>query len=163
MDSKEPLAIATDVRVRFILIINNKLVFIHRITQSRPEGYYILPGGGVDPGETPESALLREAREELNLEIRPKKLLFVASHEDSNGKHTQLFYLCEHISGEISVGSGIENTAEWQTEHGTHTPTLVDPADIPLITIQPAVARDYLVSHANHFVDAPFMTITQLC
>ncbi|QPL05204.1 MULTISPECIES: (deoxy)nucleoside triphosphate pyrophosphohydrolase [Actinomyces] len=34
-------------------------------------GQYELPGGKVDPGETPEGALVRELDEELSLAIRP--------------------------------------------------------------------------------------------
>jgi 8-oxo-dGTP pyrophosphatase MutT (NUDIX family) len=162
MENNEPLIAETDVRVRFILPINGKIVFIHRITAKNPDGYYILPGGGVDPGETPEIALLREAREELNLDVDPVKLLFIAVHEDSNGKHTQLFYHCDHISGEISVGSGVENTPEWQAEHGTHAPVLINPADIASLTIYPRVTKDYLVQYAMHLQTAPFMTLYNL-
>ena len=162
MEIHEPLLAETDVRARFILPINGKIVFIHRITTKNPEGYYILPGGGVDPGETPETTLLREAREEINMEIRPQKLLFIAMHEDTNGKHTQLFYTCERISGELSLGQGIENTSEWQMEHGTHTPVLVDPADIPSLTIHPRVTKDYLVKYATDLQGAPFMTLYNL-
>lgn len=36
-----------------------------------PEHGLILPGGGVDPGEAPVRALIREAREETGWTVRP--------------------------------------------------------------------------------------------
>lgn len=34
------------------------------------EHYFVAPGGGIEPGETPESAAVREAAEELGLAVR---------------------------------------------------------------------------------------------
>ncbi|MEI7741736.1 MAG: NUDIX domain-containing protein [bacterium] len=40
------------------------------ILHARNEGYYKLPGGGVDAGESPREALVREIAEELGCKIR---------------------------------------------------------------------------------------------
>jgi 8-oxo-dGTP pyrophosphatase MutT (NUDIX family) len=41
----------------------------------RHAGQYALPGGRLDPGETPTEAALRELHEELRLELKPDAIL----------------------------------------------------------------------------------------
>ena len=51
------------------LIVNdlNEVLLVHKAYGRRVYG---LPGGGVDPGELPVHAAVREAREELGVEVR---------------------------------------------------------------------------------------------
>jgi 8-oxo-dGTP pyrophosphatase MutT (NUDIX family) len=86
-----------DVRVRCIGYHNEKIIMIHRISPKRPDGYYIFPGGGVDPGESPEQACVREMLEETNLVVTPVKLLGIQFHHDSNGDHCQMYYYIKII------------------------------------------------------------------
>lgn len=39
-------------------------------------GYWCFPGGGIEAGEAPEQALMREIREEIGLDVRPEGEIF---------------------------------------------------------------------------------------
>lgn len=47
-----------------------------------------LPGGGHQWGETMTEALIRECKEELNLEVKPTRLVFVRDYIAKNHKTT---------------------------------------------------------------------------
>ncbi len=70
------------------------IVFIERL--NKPYGI-ALPGGFVDIGETVESALVREMKEETNLDVRIEKLLNIYSDPKRDPRfHTATaVYICK--------------------------------------------------------------------
>lgn len=91
------------IRVAGILEKENKILFVkHR---KNNEEYYLLPGGGVDFGESFESALKREFMEEVNIEIKVKDLVFVSEGIDPKGeKHIiSMVFLVDYVQGEIKI------------------------------------------------------------
>ncbi len=66
-----------------VLIDRNARLLLTRRPAGKPmAGLWELPGGKIEPGETPEAALVRELDEELGLEALPADLepLTFASH-----------------------------------------------------------------------------------
>src|SRR5688572_6988267 len=49
-------------------------VLLHRRAD---DGYWSLPGGAIDPGETPAAAVAREVHEETGLIVRAERVLGV--------------------------------------------------------------------------------------
>ncbi|MCD5409655.1 MAG: NUDIX hydrolase [Methanocellales archaeon] len=88
-----------------IVLLDNKIALIRR--KNPPfEGYYALPGGFVERGETVEQALIREVKEETGLDIRIVKLAgaYSDTDRDPRGHVISLCYLAE-ASGTIAPDS----------------------------------------------------------
>lgn len=60
-----------------------------------------LPGGGLEPGETPDAGVIREVKEETGFDVRIKKLAGVYTKKEQN---TIVFsFVCEVIGGTITL------------------------------------------------------------
>ena len=77
-------------------------------------GFWALPGGHKKEEETPEEALVREMKEELNVTV--KKFKFIGKFEDrdptSKKMYTHHSFLCEEWEGEIKQTTEQEKI-EW--------------------------------------------------
>jgi len=68
--------------------------------------YWLLPGGGLEYGETIEACARREIREETALEVRIGDLFFVSESIPPDGhRHVvNLYFEGEIVAGELKVG-----------------------------------------------------------
>lgn len=56
---------------------DGKILFGRRVNTGYQDGSYQMPAGHIDQGETPLEAMVREAKEEVGVTVRPEDLRFV--------------------------------------------------------------------------------------
>lgn len=65
--------------------------------------WWEFPGGKIDPGETPEQALVREIKEELDTDIKVGDFLITVEHDYPEFHLTMDCFICEIINGTLTL------------------------------------------------------------
>lgn len=80
------------IRVAGILIENDKILLIQHSKNDKK--YWLIPGGGNDWGESTKEAVIREYKEETNIDIKVDKFLFFSEtiSPDKSRHVLNLFY-----------------------------------------------------------------------
>jgi 8-oxo-dGTP pyrophosphatase MutT (NUDIX family) len=71
------------------------------------EIYWLLPGGGVDFGESLEDALKREFMEELNISINVDEISLLSDSISPHGERhiVNICFRCSYLSGKYALGN----------------------------------------------------------
>ena len=72
-----------------------------------------FPGGKVERGESPEAALVREVKEELDAKIEVRELLYTVEYDYPAFHLTMHCYFCTIVSGELILKE--HEAAKWLT------------------------------------------------
>ena len=62
-----------------------------------------IPGGKLEPGETPEECIVREIREELATQVKAERILGVVDYDYPKFHLTMHCILCTIVSGELKL------------------------------------------------------------
>jgi 8-oxo-dGTP diphosphatase len=129
-------------RVGVALLAGSRVLLIHRWKEG--DEYWVVPGGGVEPGETIEDAVRREIREETSLmldgELSP--LIDVESFDERHGvQQRYVAFTAESPSAEVAIGGNSPEShkasssnryeLEW-VELGDLVPLNVQPHEVKL-------------------------------
>lgn len=115
--------------VAAIILQNNKILATQR-GYGEFEGGWEFPGGKIEPGETPENALVREISEELSIEIMVEKLITTVDYDYPNFHLNMQCFLCSVVKGDLTL---IEHSdSKWLSKENLETVNWL-PADIEVV------------------------------
>lgn len=95
------------------IIIKEGQVFATQRGYGEFQGWWEFPGGKMEAGESPQEALVREIREELDAEIDVKELLETVEWEYPNFHLTMHCFICSLMSESLHLNE--HKAATWLT------------------------------------------------
>ncbi len=103
------------------IIYNNKILLVHPTGASWQRGTCGIPKGGMETGENPMEAALRELREETGIQLNPAQLNpspeNVEMHTKRGKVHNLIYFVCQiNDLSEIGLSSDRVPNSQLQLE-----------------------------------------------
>lgn len=120
-----------NIQVVAALIVHDGRIFATQRGYGEWKGWWEFPGGKVEPGETPENALVREIQEELAAGICVERYVTTIEWDYPAFHLSMRCYLCSVVCGTLTLLE--HEAASWlDREHLRSVPWL--PADETIIS-----------------------------
>ncbi len=125
------------VNVVAAIIIKDKKIFATQRGYGEFKDGWEFPGGKVEKGETPENAIVREIKEELDTEIKVKEYFDTVEYDYPNFHLSMKCYICSVLSGKLELLE--HEAAKWLDKDSLDSIAWL-PADLGLVD----KLKDYL-------------------
>ena len=93
----------------------NEILIAKRHASQHQGGLWEFPGGKIEPNELPQTALYRELKEEINIEINSSQLFEKIEFDYTDKNVSLLFYLINSFSGFAKGNEG--QPIAWVNQH----------------------------------------------
>lgn len=126
------------------LVVDGERILLCRISRELPRlaGQWTLPGGGLDFGEDPVAAMVREVREETGLVVQSRGLACVdasvvpTDHATYHG--IRIIYHTVRLGGELTYEvDGSTDRCQWWSRHELADLAMVDLVRVGLSHVWP--------------------------
>lgn len=82
---------------------HQKEIFATQRGYGEYKDWWEIPGGKIEPGETPEECIVREIREELATDVRAEDILDTIEYDYPTFHLTMHCILCSIVSGKLQL------------------------------------------------------------
>ena len=120
------------IRVVAAVIRSENKIFATARGYGEFKGQWEFPGGKIEAGETPEEALAREIKEELETEIKVGSLIHTIEYDYPTFHLSIDCFWCEIVNGDLVLKEAED--ARWLTRDQLYDVMWL-PADITLIEV----------------------------
>ena len=118
------------IKVVAAVIKDNDRIFATARGYGEYKGWWEFPGGKIEQGETPQQALIREIKEELDTEIRVGELIDTIEYDYPTFHLSMDCFWAEVVAGNLVLKEAA--AAKWLTKETLDSVEWL-PADITLI------------------------------
>jgi 8-oxo-dGTP diphosphatase len=96
-----------------VITKGDKVLLVQRAPGIRGGGYWAPVSGEVEPGESQEAAVAREAMEEVGLTVWPTRKVW--ENVSMRGTFRLHWWVAEYVSGELTLNAAEVSDARWLT------------------------------------------------
>lgn len=147
--------------VRAIIIKQGKIIMVSH-HESEFGDLWLLPGGGVEEGESILQAAEREVFEETKLVVRAKSIVYIREVSYRKEFGVEFYVLCDYVSGDLDLGYDPEHAPDKQILKGVKE-ILVE--DLKNYSFKPRELEDLLVEdlkQKNNFKHIKYLGLVDL-
>ena len=118
------------IKVAAAIIIHDNQIFATQRGYGKWKDWWEFPGGKIEENETPQEALVREIREELDTEIAVGDLFDTVEYDYPDFHLSMKCYICTVVSGNLVLKE--HEAARWLNRENLDSVDWL-PADLDLI------------------------------
>ncbi len=119
-----------------LLVKDGKICLGKRQNTEAMDGYYAVPAGHIEAGESAVQGMIREAKEETGIDINPSDLRCVLTSyrrmSSVNGDAVDFFFLCEKWNGAL-INAEPDKCTGWDFYDLDDLPSLMVPSQVDAI------------------------------
>jgi ADP-ribose pyrophosphatase YjhB (NUDIX family) len=140
--------------VRVVVQFDDETILMVR--QQHPEReIWLLPGGGIEEGETSRMAAVREVKEETSLDISVDRMLWHVEQLKNDGQQRYVNFFLAHVTGgELILGEDPEFDEAGQVLREVRKVSMDELADLP--NVYPEFIRKELAPAISGSVSDPW-------
>jgi ADP-ribose pyrophosphatase YjhB (NUDIX family) len=127
--------------VAVVVVRGDRVLLVRHVKGDQT--YWLLPGGGLDYGESIEACARREVLEETGLEIEVKKFLFLSEAIAPDQSR--------HIVNIYVLGTALGGTLRAPDEAAIEEVAFVPFADVKGLVMFPAIGEALVAAYENGF------------